>query len=107
MNQENHPGKGRFVILGILFITLMIAYIDRVNISVLIADPGFIADMNLKEQNAKQGMLMTLFLIAYALGNIILGYFGDRLGPRKAVSLSIVSGRLHYLLRELPVISLP
>ncbi|MGE5389654.1 MAG: MFS transporter [Deltaproteobacteria bacterium] len=91
--QSDHdmsPGKGRFIILGILFITLMIAYVDRVNISVLIADPGFIADMDLKAQAARQGMLMTLFLLAYALGNIILGYFGDRLGPRKAVSVSIV-----------------
>lgn len=92
MHSNNHssPGKGRFIILGILFITLMIAYIDRVNISVLIADPGFISDMHLKAQAARQGMLMTLFLMAYALGNIILGYFGDRLGPRKAVSISIV-----------------
>ncbi|MGE5373012.1 MAG: MFS transporter [Solirubrobacterales bacterium] len=89
-NHETPPGKGRFIILGILFITLMVAYIDRVNISVLIADPGFIADMDLKAQAAKQGLLMTLFLMAYALGNIILGYFGDRLGPRKAVSVSIV-----------------
>lgn len=90
LNQGTRPGKGRFVILGILFITLMIAYIDRVNISVLIADPGFISDMNLKAQATRQGMLMTLFLLAYALGNIILGYFGDRLGPRKAVSVSII-----------------
>jgi len=89
-DQHKSPGKGRFIILGILFITLMIAYIDRVNISVLIADPGFIADMDLKAQAARQGLLMTLFLLAYALGNIILGYFGDRLGPRKAVSVSIV-----------------
>ncbi len=89
-NNQTSPGKVRFIILGILFITLMIAYIDRVNISILIADPGFISDMNLQAQAARQGMLMTLFLIAYALGNVILGYFGDRLGPRKAVSVSIV-----------------
>ena len=89
-SHETSPGKVRFIILAILFITLMIAYIDRVNISILIADPGFISDMNLQAQAARQGMLMTLFLIAYALGNVILGYFGDRLGPRKAVSVSIV-----------------
>jgi len=92
MQSENNsvPGRGRFIILGILFITLLIVYIDRVNISVLIADPGFISDMQLQAQAARQGMLMTLFLLAYALGNIILGYFGDRLGPRKSVTISIL-----------------
>ncbi|MGE5422612.1 MAG: MFS transporter [Ignavibacteriales bacterium] len=89
-SRGNSSGKVRFLILSILFITLMVAYLDRVNVSILIADPGFISDMHLKEQTTRQGMLMTLFLMAYAIGNIVLGYFGDRLGPRKAVSLSIV-----------------
>lgn len=89
MKEHSSTGKVRFLILSILFVTLLVAYLDRVNISILIADPGFISDMDLKTQTTRQGMLMTFFLMAYAAGNIVLGYFGGRLGPRKAVSLSI------------------
>ncbi|WP_003542233.1 MFS transporter [Desulfotomaculum nigrificans] len=81
----------RFLILTTLFITLLVAYLDRVNISVLIADPQFLAEMNLQQQATKQGLLMTVFLIAYGLANMSLGFVGDKIGPRKAMSLSIVS----------------
>ena len=31
----------RVVLVGILLLTLLVAYLDRVNVSVLVADPGF------------------------------------------------------------------
>lgn len=81
----------RFLILTVLFVTLLVAYLDRVNISILIADPKFLAQMNLQQQATKQGLLMTVFLIAYGLANMSLGFVGDKMGPRKAMSLSILS----------------
>jgi sugar phosphate permease len=82
-------GKVRMWIVAVLLLVILVAYLDRVNVSILIADPQFLEDMGLKGQAAKQGLLMTFFLIPYAISNIALGYLGDRLGPRIAMSISV------------------
>lgn len=84
-----HPTHQRFAIVAILFVTLLIAFIDRVNVSVLAADPKFLTDMGIKGNTVKIGLLMTLFLIAYGLSNVILGPIGDKIGPKKAMALSL------------------
>lgn len=83
------PTKERWLLVGILMITLLIAYLDRVNVSVLLADNLFLTDMGIKGQPVQMGLLMTLFLIAYGISNVFLSPLGDILGPRKAMSLSI------------------
>jgi sugar phosphate permease len=83
------PTKQRILLLIILFITLLIAYLDRVNVSVLIADNNFMTDMGIQGQAVQSGMLMSMFLIAYGLSNVVLSPLGDIIGPRKAMSLSI------------------
>ena len=82
-------GKTRIGIILILFIVLLVAYLDRVNVSILIADPQFLDDMGIKGQAAKQGLLMSLFLIPYAFANLFLGRIGDRIGPRITMTISI------------------
>lgn len=84
------PTKGRVVLVLILFFTLMVAYLDRVNVSVLVADPTFLGDMGIKDQPVRMGLLMTLFLIAYGVANVVTGPLGDYMGPRKAMALSIL-----------------
>jgi len=79
----------RHFIVGILFITLLVAYLDRVNVSVLLADPQFLSDMGITDQPVKMGLLMTLFLVAYGISNAVLGPVGDILGPRIAMCTSI------------------
>lgn len=88
-NTDSHPTHQRFAIVTILFITLLIAFIDRVNVSVLAADPKFLADMGITGNTVKIGLLMTLFLIAYGISNAIMGPVGDKLGPKKAMALSL------------------
>jgi len=83
------PTKERWLLVGILMITLLIAYLDRVNVSVLLADNLFLTDMGIKGQPVQMGLLMTLFLIAYGISNVFLSPLGDLLGPRKAMSVSI------------------
>jgi len=79
----------RFTLSVILFITCMIAYLDRVNVSVLIADPKFISDMGITGQPVKMGLLMTLFLVTYGIFGAVLGPIGDKVGPRRAMISSI------------------
>lgn len=80
----------RYVLVAILFLTVLIAYIDRVNVSVLIADPAFLKDMGLAGNTVKQGLLNTLFLISYGIFNAVLGPVGDKIGPKKAMSLAML-----------------
>lgn len=84
------PTKQRVVLVAILLLTLLIAYLDRVNVSVLLADNTFLTDMGIKGQPIQMGLLMTLFLIAYGVANVVLSPLGDYIGPRKAMSLSIL-----------------
>ncbi|MGA3116942.1 MAG: MFS transporter [Syntrophobacteraceae bacterium] len=74
----------------ILLVTLLVAYIDRVNVSVLIVDGSFLKAMGIANDPVAKGSLMTTFLICYGLGNIIFSPIGDWLGPRKAMLISIV-----------------
>jgi len=85
------PSRVRIWLLAILSFTVLVAYLDRVNVSVLIAFPPFLQEMGLKSNPVGQGLLMTFFLVAYGLGNILLGPVGDRLGPRKTMCVALVT----------------
>lgn len=89
---ELKPTRQRVILVLILLITLLVAYLDRVNVSVLLADNAFLTDMGIKGQPIQMGLLMTLFLIAYGVSNVFLSPLGDYLGPRKAMSLSFSYG---------------
>lgn len=73
----------------ILLITLMVAYIDRVNVSMLVVDNSFLATMGIANDPLAKGSLMTIFLVFYGLGNVVLSPLGDWMGPRKTMLLSI------------------
>ncbi|MFC0903976.1 MFS transporter [Clostridium sp. MT-14] len=81
--------RQRYFIAFILFITLLVAFIDRINVSVLIVDPQFLNAMGISGKPLQQGLLMTFFLIAYGISNAVLGPVGDYIGPRKAMCLSL------------------
>ena len=84
------PITQRVVLVVILLITLLVAYVDRVNVAVLVTDNHFLDAMNIKGQPVRIGLLMTVFLIAYGISNVLMSPLGDWMGPRKATSLSII-----------------
>lgn len=83
------PTRQRAILVGILLLTLLVAYLDRVNVSVLLADKAFLTDMGIAGKPAEMGLLMTWFLIAYGVANVALSPLGDIFGPRKAMAASI------------------
>ena len=83
------PTRQRVILVAILLLTLLVAYLDRVNVSVLLADKTFLADMGIAGKPIEMGKLMTYFLIAYGVANVALSPLGDIWGPRMAMSLSI------------------
>lgn len=73
-----------------LLITLFVAYLDRVNVSVIVADSKFLNEMGIAGDAASMGLLMSLFLLTYGISNMFLSPIGDKLGPKKAMMLAIV-----------------
>ncbi|EJW10020.1 Putative permease [Rhodovulum sp. PH10] len=78
------------MIVACLFIGIFIAYLDRVNVSVLAANDQFLTDMGIKGMSVQIGMMMSVFLAAYGVSNVVLSPLGDYLGPRRAMLLCIL-----------------
>lgn len=79
------PSRQRFVLLAILFLGISVAYLDRVNVAVIAANEQFLLDMGIAGDPVRIGLVMSSFLFAYGLANIVLSPLGDYLGPRKAM----------------------
>lgn len=79
----------RYLLAFVLMLVVVFSYIDRVNVSILIVDNAFLKDMGISGQALQKGMLMSVFLVAYSFGNVLLSPLGDVLGPRKGMMLSI------------------
>ncbi|WP_158215243.1 MFS transporter [Candidimonas nitroreducens] len=73
----------------ILFIGVFVAYMDRGNVSVLVADPAFLNDIGIAGNPVKIGLIMTSYLVAFGLSSIIIPPFVSFLGPRKVMVLGI------------------
>lgn len=84
------PTRHRIFIVVILFIGIVVAYLDRVNISVLGANDEFVTFMGIQGQPVQIGMMMSMFLAAYAVANVVLSPLGDYLGPRKSMMICII-----------------
>lgn len=80
----------RYLVVSVLFVIWIIIYLQRTNIGILLVDERFLTDLGIMGESANQGLLMTLFLIPYALTNVIGAPIGDLLGPRKALLLGLL-----------------
>lgn len=76
--------------LAILFI-IVIAFLDRTNVSVLITDKEFLQHFGIQNNRVAQGQLMSVFLFAYGIASMALSpLYETFLGVRKGYFLSIV-----------------
>jgi len=92
------PTRQRFYVLAILFISLSVIYLDRVNISIIAANTQFLQEMDLVGKPIYIGLLMSFFLITYGVSNVVLSPIGDFVGPRKAMLIAYVIISLSLLL---------
>jgi sugar phosphate permease len=77
-NASSPPTKTRWLVLLLISLMYMITYMDRTGIS--IAAPGMAREFKLSPTAI--GIVFSVFLWAYAIGQIPLGSLADRLGPR-------------------------
>src|ERR1700674_4103286 len=77
-NTTSPPTKTRWLVLLLISLMYMITYMDRTGIS--IAAPAMAKEYGLTQTAI--GIVFSVFLWAYAIGQIPGGWFADRLGPR-------------------------
>lgn len=98
--------KVRFGVAFSLFVLFLVAYFDRSNITLLIADEQFLNDLGISGNHSAQGLLMTFFLLPYALGNFIMGPLSDKLGGRRMLFIIyIIWGVVMCLMGIIPILS--
>lgn len=73
-----------------LMVVVGIAYMDRINVSLMIADNGFLHAFGLAGDRVAQGRLMTLFLVGYGISAWLLTPFLEaNLGVRGGLLASL------------------
>lgn len=80
------PTRTRYVVLGVVIAAYFITYIDRVLLSV--AEPFFEKDFGIDQITG--GKVLMCYSIAYALFQIPGGWFGDKVGPRLALTCVVI-----------------
>lgn len=84
----NRPAASRYrwVICALLFFATVIAYIDRGILGILHVDLGKIIGWN----DITYGNISAAFKWGYGIGQLLAGWFTDRLGTRKGFAIAIV-----------------
>ena len=74
-----------------LMLVVVIAYVDRVNVSVLIVDADFLRAFGIEGNRQGQGSLMTTFLLGYGVAALLITPLYERfLGYRRGLLLSML-----------------
>ena len=77
--------KATNVVLGLLCLMYFLTYIDRVNISTVVASNQFLKEFPLTK--VQTGFVFSAFAYPYLLFQIIGGWVADKFGPRKALAV--------------------
>jgi sugar phosphate permease len=75
--------KTRWVVLFLISLMYLICYMDRSNISV--AQPEIARQFGLSK--SAMGLVLAAFTWAYAVGQVPAGWFGDRFGPKRVLTV--------------------
>ncbi len=82
-NIVSKPTGTRWLVLLLISFMYLITYMDRSNISV--AAPAIAREFGLSK--TAMGWVFSAFTLAYALGQFPGGWLGDRIGPRKVLTV--------------------
>src|ERR1039457_5202763 len=73
------------IVLGLLCLMYFLTYIDRVNVSTVVASSEFQREIPLTK--VQIGFVFSAFAYPYLLFQVIGGWVADRFGPRKALTV--------------------
>ncbi|SOE98807.1 Sugar phosphate permease [Burkholderia sp. OK233] len=80
--------RWRWCVAMALFTAVVIGFFDRISIAVLFTRADFYNDVGIGFDPTRFGLLMTVFLIAYAISSIFLSVLGDLFGPGRMLALA-------------------
>jgi len=80
----------RWLILGLLFLSTVINYVDRQALSILL--PTLRTELGLTTSD--YGMITTVFMLAYTVGQLFAGMWVDKVGARIGFAVFIVAWSL-------------
>jgi len=83
-------GRRWLLVAPALLFLWIIAQIDKTNVSLIIADPAFLKELNMAGHTTELGGLMSSFFVGYGVSIFIWGFLVDRFGPRKCVIAGIL-----------------
>lgn len=90
-DEKNTVGNSRrWLVAGILFLTVIAGFFDRISIAVLFTNTDFQTAMGTGFDPTRLGLLMTSFLIAYGLSNVLLSALVDLFGPSRTLNVSVI-----------------
>jgi MFS transporter, ACS family, D-galactonate transporter len=87
MDPRNKPTKVRFYMLALIFVNVVINYMDRSNISVAISA----IDKEFKFSTIETGLILSAFGWTYVAFQIPGGMMIDKFGPRLLYAFSLIS----------------
>lgn len=88
---EVKAGKLRLWICVVTFLAYMVAFFDRSNVAVLIADNAFTDAFGMTADKSTQGLLLTAFLFFYGAACFFAGPLVHRFGPRNTLAFGLAS----------------
>jgi MFS family permease len=77
--------KATNVVLGLLCLMYLLTYIDRVNVSTVVASSQFLKEIPMTK--VQIGFAFSAFAYPYLLFQVIGGWVADKFGPRKALTI--------------------
>ncbi|MFP4000799.1 MAG: MFS transporter [Thermoplasmata archaeon] len=86
----NLTTKHRWLILTLLFLTILVAFMGRLSTSVALEEIGEELVWSRAEQGFLGGVLMGIFLVPYGFSNIFFSPNIDKYGPKMILVLSMI-----------------
>ncbi|HZT29613.1 MAG TPA: MFS transporter [Bryobacteraceae bacterium] len=83
--RQTHPTHVRHIVLGLTVAAYMITYMDRV----VISNAAPVIQRELGFSLVTMGWILSAFRWGYAWFQVPVGWLGDRIGPRKALTLIV------------------
>ncbi|MFE4708834.1 MFS transporter [Peribacillus simplex] len=78
--------KQKYIILGLLFITWIINYLDKLSINIAVIPIA--KEFHLNE--SQTGLIISVFFMSYAVMQLIGGWLSDKYGSRKIILISLL-----------------
>ncbi|MFJ8099646.1 MFS transporter [Lysinibacillus sp. NPDC096212] len=84
--ERSNTSKQKYIILGILFLTWIVNYLDKLSMNVAIIPIA--EEFSLNETQA--GLIISVFFMSYAVMQLVGGYLSDKYGARRMILISVL-----------------